>query len=291
MILVAALAAAAGAQDSFVERAEAVGIHHKSLAGMDRVGQMAAGIVDWVQTGVGIGDLDGDGDPDVVLAGGLLPNHVFRNDGGRFTDVTSLTGMQGNSMNDGSEAHRVNSEGRGDTRSASTPGENAAEQRAGRSQGADDASRSGESRGGDAAADKTAASDQARFQQALRSAQKEGLRNGIDNLMEGIDERAMDRLRKAGANRRKASTDNSNVERMSALARRVKKANLGGDAQKTAAVAAVTGIARALSENGQGAERPVSIDTIGSIAMGGELGARGVDAADAGSVDTTAAAL
>jgi len=98
MILVAALAAAAGAQNSFVERAEAVGIHHKSLAGMDRVGQMAAGIVDWVQTGVGIGDLDGDGDPDVVLAGGLLPNHVFRNDGGRFTDVTSLTGMHRNEL-------------------------------------------------------------------------------------------------------------------------------------------------------------------------------------------------
>ncbi|HUD71484.1 MAG TPA: VCBS repeat-containing protein, partial [Dongiaceae bacterium] len=37
-------------------------------------------------------DYDGDGDPDVYLANDFAPNNLFRNDGGRFTDVTEATG-------------------------------------------------------------------------------------------------------------------------------------------------------------------------------------------------------
>lgn len=91
-------AAAAAPQDAFVERALELGIVHHSLAGFDRIGGMVDGVWDYAQTGVGIGDLDGDGDPDLVLAGGLLPNTVLRNDGTTFTDVTHLTDFRRNEL-------------------------------------------------------------------------------------------------------------------------------------------------------------------------------------------------
>ena len=37
-------------------------------------------------------DMDGDGDPDVYLANDHSTNHLFRNEGGRFVDVTASTG-------------------------------------------------------------------------------------------------------------------------------------------------------------------------------------------------------
>ncbi len=37
------------------------------------------------------GDYDGDGDSDVYLANDFSPNHLFRNEGGEFTDVTDTT--------------------------------------------------------------------------------------------------------------------------------------------------------------------------------------------------------
>ena len=91
-------AAAAAPQDAFVERALELGVVHHSLAGFDRIGGMVDGVWDYAQTGVGIGDLDGDGDQDLVLAGGLLPNTVLRNDGTTFTDVTHLTDFRRNEL-------------------------------------------------------------------------------------------------------------------------------------------------------------------------------------------------
>jgi len=45
-------------------------------------------------TGVAAGDYDGDGDTDLFVAA-LGPNHLLRNDGGRFTDVTAAAGVAG----------------------------------------------------------------------------------------------------------------------------------------------------------------------------------------------------
>ncbi len=44
--------------------------------------------------GVAVGDMDGDGDPDLYLTA-LGPNRLLRNDGGRFTDVTAASGTGG----------------------------------------------------------------------------------------------------------------------------------------------------------------------------------------------------
>lgn len=41
-------------------------------------------------------DYDGDGDADVYIANDFSPNHLFRNDGGKFTDVTASTGTADN---------------------------------------------------------------------------------------------------------------------------------------------------------------------------------------------------
>ena len=41
-------------------------------------------------------DFDDDGDPDVYLANDFSPNHLFRNDGSKFTDITALTGVADN---------------------------------------------------------------------------------------------------------------------------------------------------------------------------------------------------
>ena len=45
--------------------------------------------------GATVGDYDGDGDPDIYLTA-VGPNRLLRNDGGRFTDVTAMTGVDGN---------------------------------------------------------------------------------------------------------------------------------------------------------------------------------------------------
>lgn len=101
LALLASLAlVASGKQlaDQFVERGEALGLAHHSLAGFDRVGMMGS-ISDWCQTGIAIGDVDGDGDPDLVVCGGLLGDHVFRNDGVLgYVDVTDQSGVQHNEL-------------------------------------------------------------------------------------------------------------------------------------------------------------------------------------------------
>lgn len=45
--------------------------------------------------GAAVADYDGDGDSDIYLTA-VGPNRLLRNDGGRFTDVTTLTGVEGN---------------------------------------------------------------------------------------------------------------------------------------------------------------------------------------------------
>ena len=44
-------------------------------------------------SGVAVADIDGDGDDDVYLLNQLGPNALFRNDGGRFTDITATAGV------------------------------------------------------------------------------------------------------------------------------------------------------------------------------------------------------
>lgn len=88
----------AKALDSYVERAANLGLNHESLAGFDKVGMMGS-ISDWCQTGVALGDIDGDGDPDVVVCGGLLKDHIFRNDGAAgFVDITERSGVKHNEL-------------------------------------------------------------------------------------------------------------------------------------------------------------------------------------------------
>ena len=87
----ASLAGAPAAQ-GFVERAAELGLVHEVITGFDRVGDSSTD--DWAQRGLAVGDLDGDGDPDLVCCGGLLPNTVLRNDGGVFVDITAQAGIE-----------------------------------------------------------------------------------------------------------------------------------------------------------------------------------------------------
>jgi len=95
MLLIAtALALAPGplANDGgFVERALAVGLDHLHLAGLDRIGYYD--MLDWMQSGFAIGDLNGDGELDVVACGGLQPTHVFLQQAGTFLDATATAGL------------------------------------------------------------------------------------------------------------------------------------------------------------------------------------------------------
>ena len=92
---VLALAASATGQ-GFVERAAELGLVHWHASGFDRVGDIPQ--QDWMQSGIALGDLDGDGDLDVVACGGLLRSSVFRNDGGSFTDVTAFAGIEAHEL-------------------------------------------------------------------------------------------------------------------------------------------------------------------------------------------------
>ncbi|MEM7309779.1 MAG: FG-GAP-like repeat-containing protein [Planctomycetota bacterium] len=77
----------------FVENALPVGLDHRFLSGLDRVGGLPS-LHDWVQIGIGAGDLDGDGDLDLLAAGRLAPNHLFLNGGAGFTKVGAEAGIQ-----------------------------------------------------------------------------------------------------------------------------------------------------------------------------------------------------
>jgi hypothetical protein len=86
--------AGGAAAQTFEERAAALGLVHQAVAGFDKVGILNT-MNDWCQIGVAMGDLDSDADQDLICLGRFQPNHVYRNDGGAFTDVTALTGFEG----------------------------------------------------------------------------------------------------------------------------------------------------------------------------------------------------
>lgn len=88
-LLLAASAVPAQAQEnSFVERALEAGIDHQVLSGLDELANPVNGLVvrDWTQTGISLGDLNGDGHVDLVLLGSLYGNAVYLGDGaGNFS--------------------------------------------------------------------------------------------------------------------------------------------------------------------------------------------------------------
>jgi hypothetical protein len=69
---------------------------YRNLGGgrFDDVTEAAALDLTFYGMGVAVGDFDGDGWPDVYLTG-LRRNHLFRNHGGRFVDVTDMAGVSG----------------------------------------------------------------------------------------------------------------------------------------------------------------------------------------------------
>ncbi len=76
----------------FVERALQAGLDHLAIAGMDRINE--TGITTWAQAGMATGDLDGNGLPDVVVAGGVANNSVFLQQlDGTFIDATVAAGI------------------------------------------------------------------------------------------------------------------------------------------------------------------------------------------------------
>lgn len=59
-----------------------------------------AGATDMDSTGVCYGDVDNDGDQDILVLGRMEPNRLFRNQGGTFTDITASANIGG-----GARAH------------------------------------------------------------------------------------------------------------------------------------------------------------------------------------------
>ncbi|MCZ6596091.1 MAG: FG-GAP-like repeat-containing protein [Planctomycetota bacterium] len=91
-VLLLACALSAQGERAFVERAQEVGLDHRFMSGLDRVGTLFI-MHDWVQVGMAPGDTDGDGDLDLLTLGRLAPNHMWRNDGGAFADDTDRAGV------------------------------------------------------------------------------------------------------------------------------------------------------------------------------------------------------
>jgi len=79
-------------QAPFQQRAQAVGLIHKTTVGLDRVGVLK-NMLDWVQTGAAMEDLDGNGTPDVIVYGRFEGTRLFRNQAGLFTDATAGSGL------------------------------------------------------------------------------------------------------------------------------------------------------------------------------------------------------
>ena len=63
--------------------------------------------------GTAIGDVDGDGDPDILLTG-IGGNRFLRNDGGRFTDATANSGLAGQADDYNTSAGFFDADGDGD---------------------------------------------------------------------------------------------------------------------------------------------------------------------------------
>jgi hypothetical protein len=88
---------AASAQVQYQERAAAVGLVHQTTVGMDRIGDLF-NMLDWVQTGSGMGDLDGDGLSDVIVCGRFEGTRLFLNNGNGFVDATAGSGLDTDSL-------------------------------------------------------------------------------------------------------------------------------------------------------------------------------------------------
>jgi len=59
---------------------------------------VGAAATDQDSTGVCFGDIDNDGDPDLMVLGAIEPNRLFENRGGIFADVTDAAGVGGGAL-------------------------------------------------------------------------------------------------------------------------------------------------------------------------------------------------
>lgn len=69
-----------------------------SLAFLDVAGAAGAAATDQDSSGVCFGDVDNDGDEDLLVLGVGEPNRLFENQGGSFTDVTQGSGLGASSL-------------------------------------------------------------------------------------------------------------------------------------------------------------------------------------------------